>query len=74
MKQDLLKFSPVIVGVANDHGLQFIRLKQLKNFSTAHPVEACIEALEQRGHGCVENIVYICTDKFLPREGKKKFM
>lgn len=50
MKQDLLKLCPVIVGVANDHGLQFIRLEQLKHFSTAHLVEACIEALKQRGH------------------------
>lgn len=50
LNQDLLELRPVIVGVANDHGLQFVGLKQLKNLSTAHLVKACIEALKQRRH------------------------
>lgn len=50
LKQDLLELCPVIVGVANDHGLQLIWLEQLKNFSAAHLVEACVKALKQRGH------------------------
>ena len=50
MKPDLFELRPVVVGVADDHGLQLIWLEQLENFSTAHFVEPCEEALEQRGH------------------------
>lgn len=70
VNRDLLQLCPVIVGVANHHGLQLVGLEQLEDFSTAHLVEACIEVLKQRIHWCVENIVYVCVDKLLPR-GKK---
>lgn len=46
----LLEFFPVVVGVANDHGLQLVGLEELQDFSSAHFVEAGVEALKQRCH------------------------
>ena len=50
VNKDLLKLCPVIVGVANHHGLQLVWLEQLENFSTTDLVEACMEVLKQRIH------------------------
>lgn len=72
LKQYLLEFFPVIVSVANDHGLQLVGLEELQDFSSAHFVEARVEALKQRSHWCVENVIHIRSDKFLPLEGKQK--
>lgn len=48
INRDLFELRPVVVGVSDDHGLQLVRLEELQNFPSAHFVEACVEALEQR--------------------------
>ena len=60
------KFFPVIVGVANDHGLEFIGLEELQDLPSTHFVEPCMEGLKKRGYGAVEHVVHICLDKILP--------
>lgn len=46
LKMYLLEFFPVIVCIANDHGLQFVWLEELEDLSSAHFVEAGVEALK----------------------------
>lgn len=69
---DLLEIGPVVVGVADHHGLQLVWLEQLEDLPTAHLVEARVEVLKQRIHRRVENIVYVRVDKLLPTGGEKK--
>lgn len=70
-KRDLLQLRPVVVGVPDHHGLQFVGLEQLQDLSAAHLVETRVEVLKERSHRCVENIVDVGVDKLLPR-GRKE--
>lgn len=69
MSPDLFELCPVVVGVADDHGLQFVRLEQIQHLSSAHLVKAGVEALKQSGHRCVEHVVDVGADKLLPGRG-----
>lgn len=67
-KKDLFKFCPIVVCVPDDHGLQFARLEEFQHFPTTHFVETCVEALKERRHGRVEDIIHVGVHKVLPEK------